>query len=158
MTKRMAIAALALVGGLVSLYLTLFKIGVIGELSCTVGSCNTVQLSQWATFLGLPVAAWGLAFYMATLAVAIAGTAEGLADDRRVSLTLVAMSGWGVLFSGWLTYIELFVIDAICMWCVVSAIIVTVIFIISVMDLREIRAPDEGESADDTGGLGSPIR
>ena len=31
------------------------------------------------------------------------------------------MTGWGVLFSGWLTYLELFVIDAICMWCVVSA-------------------------------------
>lgn len=158
MTKRMGIAALALTGGLVSLYLTLFKLGFIGELSCTVGSCNTVQLSQWATFLGLPVAAWGLGFYVATLAVAIAGTGEELADDRRISLALVAMSGWGVLFSGWLTYIELFVIDAICMWCVISAIIVTIIFIVALLDLREIGLPDDDAGTGEQEGVGSPAR
>ena len=43
-----------------------------------------------------------------------------------------------MLFSAWLTYLELFVIDAICMWCVISAIIVTLIFITSVLDLREV--------------------
>ncbi len=143
MTKRMLVAMLALFGALVSLYLTLFKLGVIGELSCTVGSCNTVQLSKWATFLGLPVAAWGLGFYLATLALSIAGTSERLADDRRISLALVAMSGWGVLFSGWLTYIELFVIDAVCMWCVISAIIVATIFIVAILDLREFGEPDD---------------
>jgi hypothetical protein len=42
-----------------------------------------------------------------------------------------------VLFSLWLTYLELFVIHAVCMWCVISAIIVTLIFIASVLDLRE---------------------
>lgn len=145
MTKRMVIAALALAGALISLYLTLFKIGVIGELSCTVGSCNTVQLSKWATFLGLPVAAWGLGFYLATLVVATVGTHDRVADDRRISLALVAMSGWGVLFSSWLTYIELFVIDAVCMWCVISAIIVAVIFVVAMMDLRELDAPEDQE-------------
>ena len=157
MTKRMLVAMLALFGALVSLYLTLFKIGVIGELSCTVGSCNTVQLSKWATFLGLPVAAWGLGFYLATLALAIAGTGERLADDRRISVALVAMSGWGVIFSGWLTYIELFVIDAVCMWCVISAIIVAIIFVISLLDLREFGAPDDGPlSAEADGGFTPP--
>lgn len=147
MTKRMVIAALALFGALVSLYLTLFKLGVIGELSCTVGSCNTVQLSKWATFLGLPVAAWGLGFYLATLVVATVGIQDRVADDRRISLALVAMSGWGVLFSSWLTYIELFVIDAVCMWCVISAIIVLLIFIAAMMDLRELDAPEDEELA-----------
>ena len=157
MTKRMLVAMLALFGALVSLYLTLFKLGVIGELSCTVGSCNTVQLSKWATFLGLPVAAWGLGFYLATLAVAIAGTSDRLADDRRISLALVAMSAWGVLFSGWLTYIELFVIDAVCMWCVISAIIVAIIFVIALLDLREFGAPDDGAlSAEADGGFTPP--
>lgn len=147
MTKRMVVAALALFGALVSLYLTLFKLGVIGELSCTVGSCNTVQLSKWATFLGLPVAAWGLGFYLATLVVATVGIQDRVADDRRISLALVAMSGWGVLFSSWLTYIELFVIDAVCMWCVISAIIVLLIFIAAMMDLRELDAPEDEELA-----------
>jgi uncharacterized membrane protein len=137
MTKRMTVAALALVGLFVALYLTLYKLGVLGELSCAVGSCETVNTSRWASFLGLPVAAWGVGFYLATLAVALAGTQERLADARGVSLALVAMSGIGVLFSAYLTYLELFVIDAICMWCVVSAVIVTLILALSLLDLRE---------------------
>ena len=147
---------LALFGALVSLYLTLFKIGVIGELSCTVGSCNAVQLSRWATFLGLPVAAWGLGFYLATLGLAIVGTGERYADDRRISVALVAMSGWGVLFSGWLTYIELFVIDAVCMWCVISAIVVAMLFIVAILDLREFGAPDEDPRSAEADGAVTP--
>lgn len=149
MTKRMLVAVLALLGALVSLYLTLFKLGVIGELSCTVGSCDAVQSSRWATFLGFPVAGWGLGFYLETIAVAIAGTSDRLADDRRVSLALVAMAGWGVLFSGWLTYIELFVLDAVCMWCVISALIVATILVVAAIDLRELHAPDDDALAAD---------
>jgi len=44
-----------------------------------------------------------------------------------------------VLFSAWLTYLELGVIHAICIWCVTSAVIVTLIFLVSVADLREAR-------------------
>jgi uncharacterized membrane protein len=133
----MLVALLALTGLFVALYLTLYKMGIIGHLSCSVGSCETVNTSRWATFLGLPVAAWGLGFYVATLGVAMAGTSERYEDSRTISLALVAMSGWGVVFSAWLTYLELFVINAICMWCIVSAIIVTMIFLVSVLDLRE---------------------
>jgi hypothetical protein len=53
-----------------------------------------------------------------------------------------------VLFSVWLTYLELFVIHAICQWCVVSAILVTVLFVISVLDLREVRALDDARMAE----------
>ena len=133
----MLVALLALAGIFVALYLTLYKTGVIGQLTCSVGSCETVNTSQWSTLLGLPVAAWGLGFYIATLAVAMAGTSDRWIDERSVSVVLVAMSGWGVLFSLWLTYLELFVIHAICMWCVISAILVTIIFIVSVLDLRD---------------------
>ena len=140
MGKRMAIATVALVGLFVAVYLTLYKLGAIGELTCTVGSCETVQTSRWATFLGLPVAAWGVGFYLATLVVAFLGLQDRHADSPTLSLVLVAMSGWGVLFSGWLTWLELFVIDAICMWCVISAILVAIIFVLSVLDWRELRA------------------
>ena len=135
----MAIAVVALAGLFVSIYLTLYKLGAIGELTCTVGSCETVQTSQWATFLGLPVAAWGVGYYLATLAVAILGLQERYADSSSLSLVQLAMSGWGVLFSGWLTWLELFVIDAICMWCVISAILVCIIFVLSLLDWLELR-------------------
>ena len=133
----MVVALLALIGLFVALYLTLYKTGQIGVITCSIGSCETVNTSRWSTFLGLPVAAWGLGFYITTLAVAIAGLQDRWVDERSPSVVLVALSGWGVLFSAWLTYLELFVIHAICMWCVVSAIIVTLIFIISVLDLRD---------------------
>lgn len=140
MTKRMMIAALALIGVFVATYLMLYKIGVIGELTCSIRGCETVNSSRWATFLGMPVAAWGVAFYVATFVVAVIGTTRTYEDEGNFSQALTLMSGVGVLFSAWLTYLELFVIHAVCMWCVVSAVIVILIFILSLRDLRERRA------------------
>jgi uncharacterized membrane protein len=132
----MAIAMLALIGILIALYLTLYKVGVIGDLSCTIGSCETVNTSRWATFLGLPVAAWGLGAYLVLFALALAGTADRYAGSLPISWLLVAISAWSVIFSGWLTYLELFVIHAICIWCVASAVILVVILALSVVDLK----------------------
>ncbi|PYO09052.1 MAG: vitamin K epoxide reductase [Gemmatimonadetes bacterium] len=139
MTKRMIMAALALAGIFISLYLTLYKLGVIGELSCTIGSCETVNTSKWSRFLGLPVAAWGLLFYIDVFLIAFVGTLERFEDEPIISLVIVAEAAVGVLFSAWLTYLELAVIHAICIWCVTSAAIVAAILLVSVADLREIR-------------------
>lgn len=139
MTKRMAIAALSLAGMFVALYLTLYKFGVFGVIKCGVGSCETVNTSRWATFLGLPVAAWGVGFYVAALGVALVGSQERFSSSIGVSWLLLAMSAVGVAFSGWLTYLEAFVINAYCMWCLVSAAIVSTIFVASVADWRELR-------------------
>ena len=136
----MIVAALALAGIFISIYLTLYKLGVIGELSCSVGSCETVNTSRWSVFLGLPVAAWGFLFYVDVFAVALLGTMPRWENEQVISIALVAQAAIGVLFSAWLTYLELAVIHAICIWCVASAVIVTVILVVSVADLRETRA------------------
>jgi uncharacterized membrane protein len=136
----MIVAALALVGIFISLYLTLYKLGVIGELSCSIGSCETVNTSKWSRFLGLPVAAWGLLFYLDVFLVALAGTTARFEDEPVVSFILTGEAAVGVLFSAWLTYLELGVIHAICIWCVTSAVIVTAILLVSIADLREVRA------------------
>ena len=141
MTKRMIVAALALAGIFISLYLTLYKLGVIGELSCTLGSCETVNTSRWSVFLGLPVAAWGLLFYLDVFGVALMGTMPRWENEPVFSIILVAEAAIGVLFYAWLTYLELAVIEAICIWCVTSAVIVLVILLVSVADLWEIRSP-----------------
>ena len=148
MKRREIIAALALAGIFVALYLTLYKMGAIGELSCRVGSCETVNSSRWAVFLGAPVAAWGVGFYAVVFALALAGLSARLAGSRQLSLALVLLSGWGVVFSLWLTYLELFVIHAICQWCVVSAVIVLAIFLVSLRDYRGRGGPERaaGES------------
>ena len=135
----MIVAALALAGIFISLYLTLYKFGVIGELTCSIGSCETVNTSKWSKFLGLPVAAWGLLFYVDVFAIAVAGTTRRLESISAISAILVVQAAIGVLFSAWLTYLELAVIHAICIWCVTSAVVVTLIFLVSVADLRELR-------------------
>ncbi len=135
----MIVAALALAGIFISIYLTLYKLGVIGELSCTIGSCETVNTSRWSVFLGLPVAAWGVLFYIDVFGVALIGTMPRLENERLISIILTAEAAIGVIFSAWLTYLELAVIHAICVWCVTSAVIVLLIFLVSVADLREMR-------------------
>ena len=147
MTKRMIVAALALAGIFVSLYLTLYKLGVIGELSCSIGSCETVNTSKWSRFLGLPVAAWGLLFYLDVFVIAGLGTLPRFEDERVLSVVLVAEAIVGVLFSAWLTYLELGVIHAICIWCVTSAVIVTLILIVSIGDLKEFSGVRDSEAA-----------
>lgn len=132
----MIIAALALAGVGLATYLAMYKLGMIGQLACSVGHCETVNLSKWATFMGIPVAVWGVGFYVVLFLVALLGTTERFVDDARISHALLAMTAWGVVFSAWLTYLELYVINAVCMFCVISAILVTVLFLLSVLEWR----------------------
>ena len=159
MNKRMLAALVALAGMFVALYLTLYKLGYIGTLVCAVGSCETVQTSKWATFLGLPVGMWGVGYYVAVLALSLAGLSPALAERLSVSRLLVGLTGFGLLFSLWLTYLELFVIHAICQWCVISAILAAALFVISVLDLREVAAFADAVAAELRGsGYGGNIR
>ena len=144
MTKRMIIAALALGGLGLATYLALYKLGYIGTLACGTGGCETVQLSKWGTFLGLPVAVWGVGFYAAVFAVALLGTTERFVDAPWISHALLILTGWGLIFSAWLTYLELYVINAICRFCVVSAILVAITFMVTVFEWRERPRAAEG--------------
>ena len=144
----MAIATVALFGLLVAIYLTLYKTGVIGTIACSVGSCETVQASRWATFLGLPVAAWGIGFYLAVLAVSLVSLQERWEDSPVVPLVQLLLTSWGVIFSAWLTWLELYVIDAICTWCVVSATLVVVLFVLSLLEWRATRHVPNGGTGD----------
>ena len=135
----MLAALLALVGLFVATYLTLFKLGVIGQLACAVGSCETVQLSRWATFLNLPVAAWGIGYYVVVLALSVAGTMERWEESPSLAVGMVLLTAWGALFSLWLTALELFVIHAICQWCVISALLAVSLFVVALLDWRDGR-------------------
>ena len=147
MTRRMLTALVALVGLFLAAYLTLYKLGVIGTLACGTGSCETVQLSKWGTFLGLPVAAWGVGFYALVLALALVGMEERWEGSRGLLLAQLIVTGWGVLFSAWLTYLELGVIHAICRYCVVSATLAAVLFVLSWLDWKALTRASQ--SADD---------
>ena len=135
----MGIALLALVGLLISAYLALYKLGYIGVIQCGVGGCDVVQGSRYAYFLGLPVALWGVGAYAVLLALALAGVRPRWARERWVALGLFATASVGVVFSAYLTYLEAAVIRAWCRWCVVSAVLVTLIFLLSIPGLRNAR-------------------
>jgi uncharacterized membrane protein len=136
MRTRQTIALLALVGFFVALYLWLHQIGVGGELKCGTGGCETVQASPWAQQLGIPVAFYGVVGYAAILAVALVGLQPAWLERRGPTLLIAALATGGVLFSAWLTYLELFVIHAICRWCVTSAVIMAAIWLVSLAGLR----------------------
>jgi uncharacterized membrane protein len=140
MTRRMLISVISLVGVFLATYLTLYKLGYVETLACGTGSCEVVQSSKWSTLFGKPVAMWGLGFYVAMFALSLAGSFGKLAESRRLGIVMVLMSGWGVLFSGWLTFTEIAWLHAICRYCVVSAALVVVLFVLSVIDLRSATA------------------
>ncbi len=136
MTRRMIIAVLSLAGVFLATYLTLYKLGYLETLACGTGSCEVVQASKWSKLFGQPVALWGVGFYLAMFGVAFTGTLARYVESRAIGVALALMSGSGVLFSGWLTYIEVARLHAICRYCVGSALIVTALFVLSALDLR----------------------
>ena len=129
--RRQALVLLALVGLLVASYLWLYKIGVIGELKCGTGSCETVQASRYAELLGVPVALVGVVGYAVLFAVGLAGLDPRRAANPRFDQLLVALATAGFLFTLYLSAVELFVLHAICRWCVASALIMTAIWLLS---------------------------
>lgn len=128
-TRFRLVALLAIAGLFVSLYMLLYHLGFYGVLVCGPGSCDVVQASKWAYFLGVPVSAWGLVWYGGVLVLGLllqAGRSETGTAGRLLGLTAIG----GVLFSVYLTALELFVIHAICTWCVVSAVLAVAVFLL----------------------------
>ena len=143
----MGAALLSLLGLFVAGYLYLYKIGTIGTLACGTGGCETVQLSRWSVFLGMEVALIGILGYATLLAVSLVGLGSTRQNRSGPAMLLVVLSGIGLLFTIYLTYVELFVIGAMCRWCVASAVIITGIFLFSLLDWRRSvvsSAPAEG--------------
>jgi uncharacterized membrane protein len=138
--SRMAIAVLALIGVFDAGYLSMYKLGIIGGIICRVGSCEQVQNSPQSALFGIPVSVLGLGAYLALLALAVTGVQPRFVRDRRIALAIAAISGVGVLFSAYLTYVEARVIYMWCQYCVISAILVTLIFLLSLPGLRRARA------------------
>jgi uncharacterized membrane protein len=138
MLYRMTAALLSLAGVFISAYLYLYKVGRIGTLVCGTGGCETVQLSQWSRFAGLEVSLIGLIGYAGLLAVSLASMQLRVSGQRRLTTLLAVLAGIGVLFTAYLTYLELFVIHAICRWCVGSAVIILGVFIASLLEYRRI--------------------
>lgn len=141
---RLASSGLALLGFLVSGYLALFELGVSQEIFCPIGECEEVNASPYVYMLGVPLAVLGVVVYLLILALNLVGLRWGKKRVGQITLLLFLFSLFGVAFSAYLTYLELFVLKAICSWCVVSAITMTAICILSGWELiRASRLPSK---------------
>src|SRR5262245_50179625 len=133
--RRMGIAVLSLIGLLIAGYLLLYKFKVLGTIACGTGSCEAVQASPWAIFLGIPVPAWGVAGYVIILALALVGLQPRFAQSRGLATLLLLNTTFAFGFSMYLTAIEAFRLHAWCRWCVGSATVATLIFLLSLLEL-----------------------
>jgi uncharacterized membrane protein len=136
MINRMGVALLSVAGLLISAYLWMFKHGYIGTLACGTGGCETVQLSPYSSFLGVDVALIGFLGYVIILAVSLVGIQPAWLARPGPSRVLLLLAAGGLVFAGYLTGLELFVIHAICRWCVGSALIIVMIFVLALLEHR----------------------
>jgi len=137
--RRTALALLALAGLFVSAYLYLYKLGYIGTLTCGSGGCETVQLSAQSRFLGVEVALIGLVGYAVLFVLAALSLTARFAEARWPVAGMMWLGAGAVGFTVYLKALELFVIHAICRWCVGSAVIIAVFFVLAVVEWRRLR-------------------
>lgn len=133
-SRLLLILALAVAGFAVSVYLLTVHLGWWNAVCLGVGDCELVNTSRFSEFLGLPVALWGMAAYVGLGVLSVAIWHRILLEWTPRLLFLGAAVG--VVFSAYLTYIELFVLHEICPWCVLSAIIVSAIAVLAALELR----------------------
>ena len=124
MSLRRACAAVASLGLAVAAYLTIAHYAGSAPVCAIAHGCATVQKSAYAQLGGIPVALLGLVGYAAILLTL-------LRDGPDARTATAALAYAGTAFSGWLTYVEIERLEAICVWCVTSAVCMTVAAILA---------------------------
>ena len=114
-------------------YLAYVETAQVAAVCGPVGDCNTVQQSEYARLFGiLPIGVLGLVGYVAILITWLIARSRNSLMSNLASLALLAMTISGNLFSIYLTFLEPFVIGATCAWCLASAILMTILMLLSV--------------------------
>jgi uncharacterized membrane protein len=129
--------ALALVGLGDALYLSYFQYMNLIP-TCAIGGCETVLTSVYSKFFGVPWSYIGLVYYGYMLCLAVLLAIDP--TSRGLKVGALAYAGFGVLYSVWaIFYIQLTLIQALCQFCVISALITVGLFITSVLHYRKSR-------------------
>ena len=133
---KLVVIVLALLGAADSIYLLVLKYTQAEAMCIGVHSCITVNNSIYSEIYGIPVSAFGILAYLVMAGIGLLETRVKLAGEYG-PLAVFGTSLAGVAFSAYLTYIEFFVLNAVCPFCLASAIIITAIFIVAI--IRVIR-------------------
>jgi uncharacterized membrane protein/thiol-disulfide isomerase/thioredoxin len=141
---------LALIGLGVAVYLTYVEISKAYAICGPVGNCNSVQESQYAILFGvLPVGVLGAIGYLSILVAWLLKIYGPRNMQNFLAVAIWGMAWFGVLFSIYLTFLEPFVIGATCVWCISSAILITLILLISTTPAKEALRIDYEEEDED---------
>ena len=128
---RLALAVVALAGAGVAAYLTYVHYDE-SALICTTGGCEQVQQSDYAELAGIPVALLGLLTWIAVLVLVAWDSPVARALTAGIALVAAA-------FAVYLVVLQLFVIDAICIWCMVNDVVL--VPLLTVLSLLRLRTP-----------------
>lgn len=137
--KKLSLLSLiaALIGLADSIYLSWIKLSH-NEVLCVgggLGDCYTVNTSPYAEVYGMPIALLGLGAYLVIVLVFLFEKRNNFLQENG-NMIVFGVSLIGVIYSAYLSYLEEFVIHAWCPYCVLSAIMITIVFIVSIVRLR----------------------
>jgi len=127
-----------IIGILDSIYLLIYKLSGDNRMCIGNGGCHNVNFSPYSEIYGIPVSAIGIAGYLVILAVLLLEPRSRFLQENG-PVAVFGMGLTGVAFSAYLTYLELYVIHAVCPFCVTSAIMIGIIFIVAIV--RLVRQP-----------------
>jgi uncharacterized membrane protein len=130
--SRMISATFALIGTLIALYLLLHDLG-LSSIICPIAGCDKVQASEYSKWYGIPVAAFGLVVFIKLLGLSVIGLFKPRVLNLPIRTLLVTISSLGLIAYIPLTYLELFVIHAVCFWCVTSSLMMLGVLLSSVL-------------------------
>jgi len=129
---------LAILGAFVAFYLSYIEISNTKAVCGPVGNCNSVQESSYAHLFGLiPIGALGLVGYASILLCWLLQTYGPQKTRKIFAIAIWGMAWFGIFFTIYLTFLEPFVIGATCVWCITSALLMTVIFLLSTQPAKE---------------------
>jgi uncharacterized membrane protein len=132
------IPILAVIGLAIAVYLSYVEVSETRAVCGPVGNCNAVQNSPYAKLFGiLPIPVMGMIGYISLIVVWVFRQFGPAAIQRLARLALWGLSIFSVLFSSYLTFLEPFVIGATCVFCLASAIVVTIILWVSIGPARK---------------------
>jgi len=126
--------AVSVIGIAISIYMTIFKLTNNNAMCLGNGGCSTVNASRYSEIYDIPVAVFGLVGYFAIVAALFLEARVKIFKEYG-NLLACGMSLTGVLFTAYLTYLEIYVIKAICPFCVASAVAISLVFIITLIRL-----------------------
>jgi uncharacterized membrane protein len=132
---RLAAIVVGVIGLGIASYLTIVHYTGGAPVCAIAHGCETVQKSDYSKLAGVPVALLGLIGYVGILGAMIRDD-----DNARSVAAFLSLLGFG--FSAWLTYTELALINAICIWCVGSAICMTILAALNVSRVLTVSEPE----------------